>query len=173
MHALLHDWSTYVAYLAAFLSIAAIWVTHHNAFTRIERADPVVLVLNLLILLGTSLVPWPTALLAAAIGNGRYEDEVAAIVVYTTVSLIVCTGWVFLGLRLASRPHLLVAPMDATGCVATAAPPPGAGVFAIMASAIGFVAPVVALALFFAVPLGWLLLAVRADAPITQSTRQI
>lgn len=93
--------------LGAFLSIGAIWVTHHNTFTRVARFDPVVVVLNLLLLLGASLVPWPTALLSEAIGSGRYPDEVAANVVYLIVSTVLIVGWVVLLQTLSRRPHLL------------------------------------------------------------------
>src|SRR5947209_17591003 len=65
---LLVEWPTYVAYLTAFLTIASIWMTHHAMFTRIVGVDPPVLIANLVLLLGASLVPWPTSLLSAAIG---------------------------------------------------------------------------------------------------------
>lgn len=37
-------------------------MSHHNAFTRIDAVDPAVLVLDLALLLGAALLPWPAAL---------------------------------------------------------------------------------------------------------------
>lgn len=63
---LAHQWPGYVAYLAAFLNIAAIWTNHHDLFTRVRRVDNRALALNLLVLLTASLLPWPAAVLGAA-----------------------------------------------------------------------------------------------------------
>ena len=51
---LLNAWPGYLAYLAAFLTIGSIWLNHNAEFARIRRADPAVLVLNLLVLLGSA-----------------------------------------------------------------------------------------------------------------------
>lgn len=159
---LLDDWPAYLAYLAAFLTIASIWLSHHNAFTRVRRADPAVLVVNLMLLLGASLVPWPTALLAAAIGSGRYADEVAAILVYVLVSVIVAVSWTLLGTTLLRRPHLLVAPADRHWVRRNVRNSAGGGIVAVVGGAIGFLSPVVALLIFFAVPLAFFVVELRS-----------
>ena len=59
------------------------WVNHHRLFNHIRRSDNGLMFLNLLLLLGVSVVPFPTALiaahyyapgrtLAAAVFNGTY-----------------------------------------------------------------------------------------------------
>jgi uncharacterized membrane protein len=59
------------------------WVNHHRLFNHIRRSDNRLLFLNLLLLLGVTFVPFPTALLAAhlrgadagtaaAVFNGTY-----------------------------------------------------------------------------------------------------
>jgi uncharacterized membrane protein len=81
--ALTRQWPTYVAYLISFSFIGIMWVNHHRLFNRIRRSDNGLMFLNLLLLLGVSVVPFPTALLAthyytegrtiaAAVFNGTY-----------------------------------------------------------------------------------------------------
>jgi uncharacterized membrane protein len=67
--ALLRQWPTYFAYLVSFAFIGIMWVNHHRLFTHIRRSDNRLLFFNLLLLLGVSVVPFPTALLAANLGG--------------------------------------------------------------------------------------------------------
>ena len=80
---LLQQWPSYFAFLLSFLFIGIMWINHHRLFTHIRRADNGLLFLNLLLLLGVSAVPFPTAVLAvhlhtsgartaAALYNGTY-----------------------------------------------------------------------------------------------------
>src|SRR5262249_36824077 len=81
--ALRRQWPTYIAYLISFSFIGIMWVNHHRLFNHIRRSDSGLMFLNLLLLLGVSVVPFPTALLAAhyyapgrtiaaAVFNGTY-----------------------------------------------------------------------------------------------------
>ena len=81
--ALRRQWPTYIAYLISFAFIGIMWVNHHRLFNHIRRSDNGLMFLNLVLLLGVSAVPFPTALLAAhyytggktisaAIFNGTY-----------------------------------------------------------------------------------------------------
>lgn len=81
--ALRRQWPTYLAYLISFSFIGIMWVNHHRLFNHIRRSDNGLMFLNLLLLLGISVVPFPTALiaahyyapgrrLAAAVFNGTY-----------------------------------------------------------------------------------------------------
>jgi len=63
--ALLRQWPTYFAFLVSFAFIGIMWVNHHRLFNHIRRSDNRLLFLNLLLLLGVTFVPFPTALLAA------------------------------------------------------------------------------------------------------------
>ena len=75
--ALLRQWPTYVAFLLSFAFIGIMWVNHHRLFNHIRRSDNFLLFLNLLLLLGVCLVPFPTALLAAYYGRAG-EQKLAA-----------------------------------------------------------------------------------------------
>jgi uncharacterized membrane protein len=63
--ALVRQWPTYLAFLISFAFIGIMWVNHHRLFNHIRRSDNTLLFTNLLLLLGVSIVPFPTSLLAA------------------------------------------------------------------------------------------------------------
>lgn len=81
---LLRQWPSYISFLLSFSFIGIMWVNHHRLFNHIRRADNLLLFWNLLLLLGVTVVPFPTALLAnryftpgdriiaAAVFNGTY-----------------------------------------------------------------------------------------------------
>jgi len=62
--ALAAEWPSYLAFLTSFLIILVIWLNHHNLFALIHRSDRTFLLLNGMLLLVTSFVPFPTALVA-------------------------------------------------------------------------------------------------------------
>jgi len=64
MHALVDHWPSYVAFVVSFISILIMWVGHHNVFSLIKRVDHVFLLLNGLVLLGVTVTPFTTSLLA-------------------------------------------------------------------------------------------------------------
>lgn len=82
--ALGRQWPSYVSFLISFSFIGIMWVNHHRLFNHIQKSDNLLLFLNLLLLLGVTVVPFPTALLAnryfspsdrvtaAAVFNGTY-----------------------------------------------------------------------------------------------------
>jgi uncharacterized membrane protein len=66
----LHDaWPSFFAFLTSFAVIGIMWLNHHRLFTLIRRSDHTLIVLNLLLLLGVTFVPFPTALLAEYLGH--------------------------------------------------------------------------------------------------------
>jgi len=62
---LLKQWPSYFAFVLSFIFIGIMWVNHHRLFTLIRKADDGLLVINLLLLLGVTVVPFPTSVLAA------------------------------------------------------------------------------------------------------------
>ncbi|GHO75173.1 DUF1211 domain-containing membrane protein [Ktedonobacter sp. SOSP1-85] len=63
------QWTVLLAFLLSFATIGIMWLNHHRLFTLIVRADHTLLVLNILLLLAATVVPFPTALL------GRYGAD--------------------------------------------------------------------------------------------------
>lgn len=66
---LLQQWPSYISYLISFAFIGIMWINHHRMFTHIKRSDNGVLLLNLLLLFWICAVPFPTAVLAAHLGQ--------------------------------------------------------------------------------------------------------
>jgi uncharacterized membrane protein len=83
LQVLLAQWPAYLAFLTSFATILIMWINHHRIFTLVGKCDDRLLFYNGLMLLGVTLVPFPTALvaeylrhdgqrLAALIFNGTY-----------------------------------------------------------------------------------------------------
>jgi uncharacterized membrane protein len=60
---LAHHWPDYAAFAFSFLTIGVMWVNHHHLMHQLDRADRVLLFLNLLLLMGIVFIPFPTALI--------------------------------------------------------------------------------------------------------------
>ncbi len=84
--ALAEQWPQYVAYLVSFLVVGIIWLNHHATFNLLARTDHGLQVLNLLLLLPVSVLPWPTALLAEYTKEGTAGDQRIAVLVYGLTS---------------------------------------------------------------------------------------
>lgn len=87
--ALLAQWPAYLAFVTSFLTILVMWVNHHRMFTLIDRSDDRLLLVNGLLLMGVTLVPFPTSLVAEHL---RLEGERTAAIVYscTFIYLAIC-----------------------------------------------------------------------------------
>src|SRR5258708_37720496 len=81
---LLAQWPVYAAYLISFAFILIMWVNHHWMFQHIARVDSTFMLCNGLRLLGITVVPFPTNIVAQYILTP--EQNVAA---------AVYNGWFF------------------------------------------------------------------------------
>ena len=79
--ALGHLWPFYLAFLASFMTIGVMWLNHHRLFTLINKKDDGLIVFNLVLLLGITWLPFPTALIAEHL-RGPHVDQQAAALVY-------------------------------------------------------------------------------------------
>jgi uncharacterized membrane protein len=68
------QWPGYASFLLSFLFIGIMWINHHRLFNRIRRADDVLMVVNLLLLLGVVWIPYPTSLMARAVTAGNIRE---------------------------------------------------------------------------------------------------
>ncbi|MFJ8153439.1 TMEM175 family protein [Streptomyces sp. NPDC094468] len=105
--ALLHQWPTYLAYLASFAYIGVIWVNHHHLFARIKLVNSGLLWRNLALLLGVSALSFPTAVVSSAFQNGDRPDERAALLLYAAVAAFTVGSWLSIYHFLSRRPELL------------------------------------------------------------------
>jgi uncharacterized membrane protein len=78
-HALAQQWPNYAAYVVSFLTIGIIWINHHGALARIERANHTLLVLNLLLLLAIGALPFTTSLMAEYLREDRGQHLAAGV----------------------------------------------------------------------------------------------
>jgi uncharacterized membrane protein len=81
-----HQWPSYLAYVTSFITIGGIWAAHHGIFRRLAYANQRLMVINLLLLMAVSFLPFPTKLMAEAIHN---EDAARASVIFYGATLLV------------------------------------------------------------------------------------
>jgi uncharacterized membrane protein len=83
---LMNQWPAYVSFLISFAFIGIMWINHHRLFTHIVRSDNTLLILNLVLLLGVVVVPFPTAVLAIHLGQ---PDQRTAVILYNATYVFI------------------------------------------------------------------------------------
>ncbi|HEU5440629.1 MAG TPA: TMEM175 family protein [Ktedonobacterales bacterium] len=106
---LLDGWRDYVAYVISFAFILIMWVNHHNMFRVIRGTDHLFLLLNGLLLLFVTLVPFTTGLLPHYT-NPR--DETTAAVIYSGNYFVLAIAFNVLWWYASHRGRLLTADHD-------------------------------------------------------------
>jgi uncharacterized membrane protein len=86
-HRLVHEWPQFAGYVVSFFIIGIMWVNHHSMFKQIVRADRALLFYNLLLLLWTALLPFPTRLISQYLGHGGSDAAVAEAVYSANLTL--------------------------------------------------------------------------------------
>ena len=95
---LLRQWPSYFAFVFSFAFIGIMWINHHRLFTHIKRSNNALLFLNLLLLLGVTAVPFPTAVLAQHLGQ---SDQRAAAMLYNGIYFAIAVFFALGGTSLA------------------------------------------------------------------------
>jgi uncharacterized membrane protein len=113
--ALLRQWPSYLAFFLSFAYIGIMWMNHHRMFTHIRRSNDTLLVLNLLLLLGVTAVPFPTAVLAAHLGT---PGQRTAALLYNGVFIVIAVFFNVLWRYAVSR-HLLDKSLTASAAMIT------------------------------------------------------
>ncbi|MGZ3623009.1 MAG: TMEM175 family protein [Ktedonobacteraceae bacterium] len=67
--ALFDQWPSYLAFVTSFATILIMWVSHHSIFKMVYKSDSPFLFANGLLLMLVTVVPFPTALVAAYLTN--------------------------------------------------------------------------------------------------------
>lgn len=104
---LLDRWPAYVAYVATYLLIGVVWLTHVAAFDHIRHMDDGMLWCNLAVLFTTGLLPFPTAVLAQAMGSGSLADEQTAVALYGAIGALTTLSWLLFFQYMSRHPALL------------------------------------------------------------------
>ena len=89
------QWPSYLAYATSFITIGGLWLAHHGIFRRLQYANRQLMLINLLLLMAVSFLPFPTKLLAEAIDSS--DAERAAVIFYggslLVISLLFSALW--------------------------------------------------------------------------------
>ena len=104
---LLHLWPSYVAYFASFATIGVMWLNHHRLFSLIAKNDDGLGAYNLLLLLGVTWVPFPTALLASQlVAPSHRTAAVVYAVSFFALAIVFNLMWRYSVRRKLCRQHL-------------------------------------------------------------------
>ena len=101
------QWPRYAAYLSSYLIVGIIWLNHHATLRLLARVNHPVQVLNLLLLLPVSVLPWPTAVLAEYAREGTAGDQRLAVVLYGATSSLMALAFNILWRYLLRHRELL------------------------------------------------------------------
>jgi uncharacterized membrane protein len=96
----------FVSWVISFLTVCVIWLNHHRLFKLMARIDHGLFWWNANLLLWTSFIPFPTALM------GDYPTNRLAVSFYGGVMLLMALGFVLLRLRMQRHDEVLQADVD-------------------------------------------------------------
>ncbi|MBI3660501.1 DUF1211 domain-containing protein [Candidatus Acetothermia bacterium] len=155
--ALLHLWPAYLAFVISFAFIGIMWINHHKLFRLIRRSDHGLLLLNTLLLMGITFVPFPTSLLAE---NLQHPDQRLAAMVYSGIYEMIAIFFNVLWWYASYKNRLLSKNADPRAVRAITWSYACGPLFYLVAFGLAFISAIaslvfnVALAVFFALPLG-------------------
>jgi uncharacterized membrane protein len=150
LNAVAREWPTYLAYLVSFASIGAAWLSHSTITEYLERADSVLLRLNLLLLFFVSLLPFPTHMLSEYLHDIPAERVAVTIYGLNLIAMVALTSILW---RYAVAEKLIKPDLDDEELrMLTRKLEPGLIGYAV-AIAIGMLLPRAAVALYFLIGL--------------------
>jgi uncharacterized membrane protein len=104
---LLSQWTTYIAFLASFLYVGVIWLNHRAVYGRVRYCNIELHWANLVLLLTSALIPFPTAVFSTAFLRGDSFDAQVAVALYAIIGSAMCFSWLILFHILYAHPYLL------------------------------------------------------------------
>ncbi len=93
--ALLDQWPAYLAFAASFLYVGVIWLNHHGLFRKIAYIDRGLNWINLGVLAGAVVIPFPTAVVSDSFTSGsNVDDRRVAATLYALVAAAMSAAWI-------------------------------------------------------------------------------
>ena len=109
---LLAQWPSYFAFVTSFATIGIMWLNHHRLFNLIGRTDHRLMLLNGVLLLGVTFVPYPTSVVAAYLGHDGSKAAAAFLAItYILIAIAFNLLWRYTSSE-ARTPRLLRVPGD-------------------------------------------------------------
>jgi len=109
---LLAQWPSYFAFITSFATIGIMWLNHHRMFGFIGRIDHPLLILNGVLLLGVTFVPYPTSVVASYLGHdGERPAACFLATTYILIAIAVNLLWRYASSE-SRKPRLLRVPPD-------------------------------------------------------------
>jgi len=96
----------FLSWVISFLTVCVIWLNHHRLFGLLNAMDNGLFWRNANLLLWTSFIPFPTALM------GDYPENRLAVSLYGLVMLLMALGFVLLRLHMVRTPGLIQGHVD-------------------------------------------------------------
>jgi uncharacterized membrane protein len=91
----------FLSWLISFFTIAVIWVNHHKIFKQISKIDNGIFWWNAVLLLWTSFIPFPTAVL------GDYPNNQASLVFYGLIMALMALSFSLMRFYAIRNPQVL------------------------------------------------------------------
>jgi uncharacterized membrane protein len=143
-----------LAYVASYLIVGVAWMNHRATFHHIRRMDWGLYWLNLGVLFGTGLLPFPTAMVARAFGTRNLVDQQTAVGLYAVIAILGTLSWLLFWRYLSGHPEVLAHDEDAAFFASQRTRAVIGAVFYVSAGLLGvLVAPKLALAIFVLAPI--------------------
>jgi uncharacterized membrane protein len=151
---LIANWPTLLAFAASFAFVGVAWTNHHHIFIRIKQQSRTLSWANLLLLSGVTMIPWVTSTLAQSLGDPVGDHGRQAIVLYGVVLTFGSFTWGLIFHVLTTSPELLEDAEHAKGFKIDR----NTSLIGLVTTVIGMIigyfwSPLVATALFFALPI--------------------
>lgn len=137
----------FLSWLVSFFTVAVIWVNHHKIFKQIGRLNNGIFWWNAVLLLWTSFIPFPTAVM------GDYPGNTVSFVLYGLVMALMAASFTLMRLYAIRNGQVLDASVNVdafkTGTSNSLIFGP---VMYLLGMALGFLSPLLAFGIYLGIP---------------------
>lgn len=148
LHSMVEILPKILAWMNSFLVVCVIWMNHHRLMEMFKRIDVGIFWFNNFLLMSTSLIPFPTALL------GEYIELEYAVSFYGLCSLLMAISFIVIRIYVVKKPELLKEDVDIKAFKRGTLDTFRFGFMLYLAGALcSFINPWVAFAIYFFIPI--------------------